>query len=142
MVDQHDWSNSIDLVLSIGSDSTTLSGDNVFERARHQGATPGLLNAVSEARQTRATIRRTGQHDQDLRLVEDERGLRSASLARAGTLAWEAFLPPPVGTTLLSVLAEADVTNRAVRIGIRVGGFGWVPWEGLKDPASSEPLAL
>jgi tetratricopeptide (TPR) repeat protein len=142
VVDRHDWSNSIDLVLSIGSDSTTLSGDNVFERAWHRGATPGLLNAVSEARQTRATIRRTGQQNQDLRLIEDQRGLRSASLARAGTLAWEAFLSPPVGTTLLSVLAEAQASNRAVRIGIRVGEFGWVPWEGLKEPASAEPLAL
>lgn len=142
VVDRYDWSNSIDLVLSIGSESTTLSGDNVFELARHQGATPGLVNAVRDARQTRATIRRIGQQNHDLRFVEDEQGLRSASLARAGTLAWEAFLPPPVGATLLAVLAEAEATNRAVRIGVRVGGFGWVPWEGLKDPASTEPLAL
>lgn len=142
MVDGHDWSNSVDLVLSIGSDTTTLSGDNVFERAGHQGASPGLVNAVSDARQNRANIRRTGEQQQDLRLIEDERGLRSASLARAGALAWKAFLPPPVGTTLLSVLAEADETNRALRIGVKVGEFGWVPWEGLRDPASTEPLAL
>jgi tetratricopeptide (TPR) repeat protein len=144
VVDAYDWSNSVDLVLSIGSDTTTLSGDNVLERAGHQGATPGLVNAVGDARRNRTTIRRTGQQQQDLRLIQQdqERGLRSASLARAGTLAWEAFLRPPVSTTLLSVLAEADETNRAVRIGVEVGEFGWVPWEGLRDPDSTEPLAL
>src|SRR5271166_1861971 len=144
MVDGYDWSNSVDLVLSIGPRTTTLSGDNVLERAGHQGATTGLVNAVGDARRNRATFRRTGQQPQDMRLIEHDqgRGLRSASLARAGTLAWEAFLHAPVGTTLLSALAEAEEANRAVRIGVEVGEFGWVPWEGLRDPDSTQPLAL
>lgn len=145
MVGIHDWSNSMDLVLSISPTVTTLSGANVFERAGHQGASPGLVNAVSEARRHRATIRRAAQrHQQDMLLAkkDHEIGLRSASLARAGSLAWDAFLRPPIDSTLRAVLAAADGLGRAVRLGVETSEFGWVPWEGLRDPDSTEPLAL
>lgn len=135
----------MNLILSISPTVTTLSGPNVFERAGHQGASPGLVNAVSEARRHRLTIRRAGQHQQqDLLLAtkDHEIGLRSASLARAGSLAWDAFLHPPIDSTLRAVLAAADASGRAIRLGVDTGRFGWVPWEGLRDPDSTEPLAL
>ncbi|WP_155946801.1 tetratricopeptide repeat protein [Mycobacterium sp. URHD0025] len=142
MNETRDWANSIDVVLSVSQSATTLAGSNVFERAVHRGAGPGLENAVADVRQVRASTSRLGQNSSYSLDPQWLDGARSASLARAGVLAWHAFVQPPVSTVLQNLLEQAATTNRTVRIGIDPGEFAWVPWEGLCDPESMEPLAL
>ncbi|RZT25846.1 tetratricopeptide repeat protein [Mycobacterium sp. BK558] len=146
MADTHSWSDSVDLVLRISATTSTLSGPNLFERAGHDGAGPGLENAVDEARSLRATlVRSEARRQRESDLAQEDQSvinLRSASLTRAGSLAWQAFLRPPLEGALRAVLAEADLAGRTVRMGVDPGPFGWVPWEGLRDPGAPLPLAL
>ena len=65
------------------------------------------------------------------------------SLARAGRLLGESFLPGPVAAGLGRLLADAEQAHQPVRLGLAVTPeLAWLPWEALPRPDGRGPLAL
>ncbi|MCX4094474.1 tetratricopeptide repeat protein [Nocardia sp. alder85J] len=133
---------AVDLVLTVTETRVRLHGGGIDVDAGHQGVRPGLAAAVTDVhreRTRRATtsITRTSVEQQ---AIEPATG--TVSLRRAGILAAESFLPPPITDALTNVLTRAVQAYVPVRIGIEPGPFPMVPWEALPDPVSSTPWAL
>ena len=106
--------------------------------AAHGGVRPGLAEAVNEARRARARIGQVlaaplpaGERAGDL------------SLARAGRLLGESFLPGPVAAELTGCWPTAERAYQPVRLGLAVAPeLAGLPWEALPRPGWPRPLAL
>ena len=128
----------VDLLLTIDTERVRLSAGPTEVSAPHGGVRPGLAEAVNEARRARARIGQVlaaplpaGELAGDL------------SLARAGRLLGESFLPGPVAAELTSLLAEAEQAYQPVRLGLTVTReLAGLPWEALPRPDGRGPLAL
>jgi tetratricopeptide (TPR) repeat protein len=128
----------VDLLLTIDTERVRLSAGPTELSAPHGGVRPGLAEAVIEARRARARIGQVlaaplpaGELAGDL------------SLARAGRLLGESFLPGPVAAELTRLLAEAEQAYQPVRLGVAPAPeLAWLPWEALPRPDGRGPLAL
>jgi tetratricopeptide (TPR) repeat protein len=128
----------VDLLLTIDTERVRLSAGSADISASHGGVRPGLAEAVSEARRGRARIGQVlaaplpaGELAGDL------------SLARAGRLLGESFLPGPVAAELTRLLAEAEQAYQPVRLGVAAAPeLAWLPWEALPRPDGRGPMAL
>ena len=120
----------VDLLLTIDTERVRLSAGPADISAPHGGVRPGLAEAVNEARRARARIGQVlaaplpaGELAGDL------------SLARAGRLLGESFLPGPVAAELTRLLAEAERAYQPVRLGVAAAPeLAWLPWEALPRP--------
>jgi len=128
----------VDLLLTLTTERVRLSAPAVDISDSHGGVRPGLAEAVNEARRARARLGQvlavplpTGELAGDL------------SLARAGRLLGESFLPAPVAAELGRLLADAEQAYQPVRLGLAVTPeLAWLPWEALPRPDGRGPLAL
>ena len=128
----------VDLLLTIDTERVRLSAGSADISAPHGGVRPGLAEAVNEARRARARI---GQVLAAPLPVGELAG--DLSLARAGLLLGESFLPGPVAAELTRLLAEAEQAYQPVRLGLTVAPeLAWLPWEALPRPDGRGPLAL
>jgi hypothetical protein len=128
----------VDLLLSVTEKQVCLTGPGTEVSARHGSIRPGLTEAVNEARRERARAGRVFQ-------AELEAGAQSGelSLARAGQLLAESFLPGPVARELERMLAVASREHQLVRLGLEIPPeLAGLPWECLPSPDGCGPLAL
>jgi tetratricopeptide (TPR) repeat protein len=128
----------VDLILTVTGEKVRLTGPGIDLSAAHGGVRVGLAEAVNEVRRARA---RAGLPVRTQ--AEAEGPLGELSLARAGQLLGESFLPGPVAAELGKVLAAAERAHQPVRLGLAVEpGLLGLPWEALPSPDGRGPLAL
>jgi hypothetical protein len=127
----------VNLLLTVTADRVRLTGPGTDVAAGHRGVSAGLAQAVDEARRARARAGRTlDPQPQDAGQPEE------FSLARAGRLLGELFLPGPVTAELGRVLERAGRAHQPVRLGLAVPPeLAGLPWEALPGPGGG-PLAL
>ncbi|WP_156094942.1 tetratricopeptide repeat protein [Nocardia lijiangensis] len=133
---------AVDITLTVTDAEVRLRGAGIDITGAHSGIRPGLAGALHDvlrerARRSRTAVVRTGTGEQARESV-----LETVSLRRAGRLASESFLPPPVSEALGELLARVTAVHVPLRIGVEPRGFAVVPWEALPDPVTSKPLAL
>ena len=128
----------VDLLLTVTEDEARLAGPGVDVVADHGGVGAGLAQAVDEVRRARAWV----GHVIDPQSLSAGQGGRELSLARAGRLLGESFLPGPLTNELERVLTAARRAHQSVRLGLAVPpGLAWLPWEALPG-RDGGPLAL
>ena len=138
-VEQIPVAGPVNLVVTVTDEQVRLTGPGIDVSARHAGVRPGLLEAVHEVRRSRA---RAGQVLR-AQTQPGEREVGELSLARAGKLLGESFLPEPVAAKLERLLHEADRAHQPVRIGLNVSPeLAALPWEAVPSPDGRGPLAL
>jgi tetratricopeptide (TPR) repeat protein len=126
-----------DLLLTVTKDEVRLTGAGTDVAAGHRGVSAGLAQAVDEARRARARAGRALDPQPQPAGQDGE-----FSLARAGRLLGESFLPGPVAGELARVLGAAQRAHQPVRLGLAVSpGLAGLPWEALPGPGGG-PLAL
>ena len=138
IVERAPLAGPVDLVVAVAGDGVRLTGLGIDVSAAHGGVRAGLAGAVQEARRARAVAtsaqRAPGQaagHGSEV------------SLARAGRLLGESFLPPALAAVLGRELERADRAHQPVRLGLAVdAGLGELPWEALTVPGDHRPLVL
>ncbi len=134
MVEHAPLAGPVNLLLAVTGDTVRLTGPGIDVTADHGGVRAGLAEAVNEARRARARVGLPAR---------GPAGTAEQSLARAGQLLGESFLPAPVVAELEKVLAAAERAHQPVRLGVAVGsGLAGLPWEALSSPDSRGPLAL
>ena len=127
----------VDLLLAVTGEKVRLTGPGIDVSAAHGGVRAGLAAAVNEARRARA---RAGLPARAQTGVDARPG--ELSLARAGQLMGESFLPAPVAAELGKILAAAERAYQPVRLGLEViPELAGLPWETLPSPDGG-PLAL
>lgn len=123
----------VSVVIKVTGNQVTLTGPLGHVRAPHGGVPPGLSQAVHEVRHRRA----------GMGLDPGTAAADTLSLARAGRLLAESFLPDPIADEFRSILRAARSADVPVRIGLAVpSGLAWLPWDALPDPFDQRPLAL
>jgi tetratricopeptide (TPR) repeat protein len=132
------YEDPVDLLLEVTGEHVRLTGAGIGVSATHGGVRPGLAGAVIEVRRARAwagmAVRTPAQ-------VSASAG--ELSLARAGRLLGESFLPSSVASELKRVLAAAERGHQRVRLGLQVPrDLAVLPWECLPLPGDHGPLAL
>jgi len=136
-MEQASYGEAADVMLAVTADLVHLTGPGVDVWASHGGVRPGLAEAVHEARRHRV---RTGLPARTQAETAERAG--DVSLARAGRLLGESFLPGPVAAGLGRVLAAAERAHAPVRIGLDVAPeLAALPWECMPGQAG-RPLAL
>ncbi|MCX4094506.1 tetratricopeptide repeat protein [Nocardia sp. alder85J] len=133
---------AVDLTLTVTDTRVRLHGNGIDVTAPHQGVRPGLAGALTDVHRERARRGATSVVRTQVEQRQSEPALGAVSLRRAGMLAAESFLPPPIADTLAGLLTRATETHVPVRLGIEPGSYTGVPWEALPDPLSATPLAL
>ena len=128
----------VDLILTVANDRMRLMGPRIDVSAAHGGVRAGLAEAVNETRRARARIGLPARSQ-----TETVERAGELSLARAGQLLGESFLPAPVAGALERVLRQADRAHQPVRLGLTVEPeLAGLPWEALPSPDGRGPLAL
>ena len=137
-LEQAPLAGPVNLLLTVTADQVRLAGPRTDVSASHGGVRAALAEAVNEVRRVRAR--------QSQVLVAGPLAAEQAedlSLARAGRLLGESFLPAPVATALERVLQAADREHQPVRLGVAVEPeLAGLPWEALPSPDGRGPLAL
>jgi tetratricopeptide (TPR) repeat protein len=128
----------VDLLLTVTAEHVRLTGPGIDVSAGHGGVRAGLAAAVNEARRERARVGLPARGQPDTEVAPGE-----LSLARAGQLLGESFLPTPVAGELEKELQAADREHQPVQLGLAVEPeLAGLPWEALPSPDGRGPLAL
>ncbi|MEV0030210.1 tetratricopeptide repeat protein [Nocardia sp. NPDC050793] len=133
---------AVDVILTVSDTKVRLHGTGIDVTATHSGLRPGLAGALTDVHRERARRAKTTVARTHVDELIPETGVRTVSLRRAGALAAESFLPPPISQALAELLIRASAAFVPVRIGVEPGPFAMAPWEALPDPVTSKPLAL
>jgi tetratricopeptide (TPR) repeat protein len=137
-LEQAPLAGPVDLLLAVTETQVRLTGPSIDVATEHGGVRAGLAEAVNEARRARARVGLPARSQAETEVQSGE-----LSLARAGQLLGDLFLPAQVAAELERMLQAADQAHQPVQLGLAAEpGLAGLPWEALPSPDGRGPLAL